>query len=277
LIQNCSAIPESLLESELFGHKKGAFTGAVEDRTGLFEAAEGGTVFLDEIGDMPINLQSKILRFLENGEIKMIGSTQSKKVKIRIITATNVDLEAAIARKQFRQDLFYRLNVLPLPVPPLRERKDDIPLLLERFIYSESKSLGVKPKKVSPEAMRFITQYSWKGNVRELLNFARHIMIVTDDAVIEPETLPQYFLNDHPESISPEQSVSSDTRIKSYRAKHKALSDYTWHDLERSYVLDLLEKYKWNISKAARISGLNRSTFNGRLKKMGVSKRKTNG
>ncbi|NNK85434.1 MAG: sigma 54-interacting transcriptional regulator, partial [Desulfobacterales bacterium] len=232
LIQNCSAIPESLLESELFGHKKGAFTGAVEDRTGLFEAAEGGTVFLDEIGDMPINLQSKILRFLENGEIKMIGSVKSKKAKVRIITATNVDLEAAIVRKQFRQDLFYRLNVLPLPVPPLRERKDDIPLLLERFIYSESNSLGVKPKKVSPEAMRLITQYSWKGNVRELLNFARHIIIVTDDEVIKPETLPHYFLNDRPESVSTEQSVSSGTRMKSYREKNKALRDYTWHDLE---------------------------------------------
>lgn len=187
-------------------------------------------------------------------------------------SATNVDLENAIARKQFRQDLFYRLNVLPLPVPPLRERKDDIPLLLERFIYSESNSLGVKPKKVSPEAMRLITQYYWKGNVRELLNFARHIIVVTVGEVIEAEVLPQYFFNDSPERISPEQSVSTDTQMESYRTEHKALSDYTWHDLELSYVLGLLEKYKWNISKAARISGLNRSTFNGRLKKLGVSK-----
>ncbi len=272
LIQNCSAIPETLLESELFGHKKGAFTGAIEDRAGLFEAAAGGTVLLDEIGDMPINLQSKILRFLENGEIKTIGSAKSKKVKVRIIAATNVDLEAAIARKHFRQDLFYRLNVLPLPIPPLRERKNDIPLLLERFIYSESNSLGVKPKKVSPEAMHLLIQYNWKGNVRELLNFARHIIVVTEGEVIEPEVLPQYFSNYSQESITPEQSVSTGTQMESCLTEHKALSDYTWHDLELSYALGLLEKYKWNISKAARISGLNRSTFNGRLKKLGVSK-----
>lgn len=272
LIQNCSAIPETLLESELFGHKKGAFTGAIEEKVGLFEAADGGTVLLDEIGDMPITLQSKILRFLENGEIKPIGSTNSKRVKVRILAATNLDMENAIAIKHFRQDLFYRLNVLPLPIPPLRERKDDIPLLLEQFIYTESNSLGVKPKKLSPEAMRVLIQYNWKGNVRELLNFARHIIVVTDGEIIEPEALPHYVFNYSQESIIPVQPVSTDTRMETYLTECQALSDYTWHDLELSYVLGLLEKYKWNISKAARISGLNRSTFNGRLKKLGVSK-----
>ena len=138
LVQNCSAIPETLLESELFGYTKGAFTGATQDKTGLFEAASGGTIFLDEIGDMPYELQARLLRVLQDGEVKPVGSTIQKKIDVRIIAATNIDLSKAIAEKHFREDLFYRLNVLPLHIPPLRERKDDIPVLLERFITVEA-------------------------------------------------------------------------------------------------------------------------------------------
>lgn len=273
LIQNCSAIPETLLESELFGHKKGAFSGAIEDRVGLFEAADGGTVFLDEIGDMPLNLQAKILRFLDKGEIKPVGSAKTNIVKVRIIAATNIDLEDAIARDNFREDLFYRLNVLPLHIPPLRERKDDIPLLLERFIHSESNNLGGKCKKISPETAQILVQYHWKGNVRELLNFVRHVIVVTDGETIEPEALPAYFSNYSQECVAPEPPISTEIQMESPSTGNKPLPDYTWHDLERSYALALLEKNKWNISKAARKSGLNRSTFNARLKKLGVSKR----
>jgi len=272
LIQNCSAIPETLLESELFGHKKGAFSGAIEDRFGLFEAADGGTVFLDEIGDMPHSLQAKILRFLDKGEIKPIGSTKTKRVKVRIIAATNIDLEAAIAKDNFREDLFFRLNVLPLHIPPLRERKDDIPLLLERFIHSESNKLGVKPKKISPETLQLLVQYHWKGNVRELFNFVRHIIVVAEGTIIEPDALPTYFFVNSQVDENSEPKLSTKTQMRYPFMEDKPLSDYNWTDLERAYVLSLLEKNKWNISKAARLSGLNRSTFNGRLKKLGISK-----
>jgi transcriptional regulator with GAF, ATPase, and Fis domain len=273
LIQNCSAIPETLLESELFGHKKGAFSGAIEDRFGLFEAADGGTVFLDEIGDMPHSLQAKILRFLDKGEIKPVGSTKTKRVKVRIIAATNIDLEAAIAKDNFREDLFYRLNVLPLHIPPLRERKDDIPLLLERFIHSESNNLGVKPKKISPETVQLLVQCHWKGNVRELFNFVRHIIVVAEGTIIEPDALPAYFFDNSQVDENSEPQISIKPQMRYPSMEEKPLSDYNWTDLERAYVLSLLEKNKWNISKAARISGLNRSTFNARLKKLGVSKR----
>jgi len=273
LVQNCSAIPETLLESELFGHKKGAFSGAIEDRMGLFEAADNGTVFLDEIGDMPQNLQAKILRFLDKGEIKPVGHTKTRRVRVRIIAATNVDLENAIDNGYFREDLFFRLNVLPLHIPPLRERKDDISLLLERFIHSESKKLGIKPKKLSSDTIQLLLQHPWKGNVRELINFIRHIIVVTEGAIITPDSLPAYFNDYSRECLDPDPQIAAKAQMPSFPQKDKTFSDYTWNDLNRAYVLALLEQNKWNISKAAKISGLNRSTFDARLKKMGITKR----
>ncbi|MGA1843649.1 MAG: sigma 54-interacting transcriptional regulator [bacterium] len=272
LVQNCCAIPETLLESELFGHKRGAFTGAVRDKNGLFETANEGTVFLDEIGDMSYDLQARLLRFIQDGEIKPLGSTVSKRVDVRIVAATNANLKEAIAEKRFREDLFYRLNVLPLHLPPLRNRSEDVPLLLESFIHRESKRLGIKPKRLSNEVLDLLVHYPWRGNIRELENFVRHIIVVNDDPIISLDNLPKHFtVAPPPESLDaePGQRMPGSGRAPD---RPRALDDRSWKDLEREYVLQLLEQYRWNISRCARAAGLNRSTFDSRLRKLGIRK-----
>jgi len=272
-VQNCCAIPETLLESELFGHKKGSFTGAMRDKIGLFEAAHGGTIFLDEIGDMSYNLQARLLRFIQEGEIKPVGSSVSKKVNVRIISATNANLSEAIAKKRFREDLFYRLNVLPIHLPPLRERKEDIPILLERFLDLESKRLGRSLKKISQEAMERLVEYPWKGNIRELENFIRHIIVIKEGDTISVEDLPVHFSREYweksfesySERVVPEIEKTQD-RFSPYDNGH------SWEEFERNYVLHLLEKNKWNITKAANQAGLKRSTFDSIMKRLGIRK-----
>jgi len=275
LVQNCSAIPENLLESELFGHRKGAFTGATEDKTGLFEASDGGTVFLDEIGDMSPNLQARILRFLQDGEIKPVGSPSVKRVDVRVVAATNVDLQEAIARKRFREDLFYRLNVLPLHVPPLRERAQDIPLLLERFLSLESRRLDIAPRRFSPAALRVLRDYPWPGNVRELENLVRHLLVISQGPTIAREELPPHLSGglSAPEENGPSPEPAGGLAPPAPgAAPGPGLKDLTWEEMERSYFLALLENTRWNISKAARRAALNRSTFASRLRKLGISK-----
>jgi len=277
LVQNCSAIPETLLESELFGHRKGAFTGATADKTGLFEAAAGGTVFLDEIGDMSPNLQARVLRVLQDGEIKPVGSTASSRVDVRVVAATNVDLPEAIAQKRFREDLFYRLNVLPLSVPPLRERKQDIPLLLERFLFLESRKLDRPPVKFPAATMRALTEYAWPGNVRELENFVRHILVVGDGAAVSPEDLPAHFGRGAAALPAGRQEPADGAGGNAGAGDAPAppardLADWSWDEMERAYLMALLERNHWNISKAARRAGLNRSTFASRLRRLGISK-----
>ena len=195
LAQNCSCIPDTLLESELFGHEKGAFTGASKTKLGLFEAANDGTVFLDEIGDMALQLQARILRVIQDGEIKPVGSVHPKKVNVRIISATNRDLQSEIARENFREDLFYRLNVLPLHVPSLRERLEDIPLLLDHFVSSEALRLGTARKTFSKDAFDFLLEYEWPGNVRELENFVKHIIVITPGDLITRKDLSNHFFS----------------------------------------------------------------------------------
>ncbi|THB66915.1 MAG: hydrogenase, partial [Desulfovibrio sp.] len=195
LVQNCSAIPETLLESELFGYKKGAFTGAVRDKVGLFEAADKGTVFLDEIGDMPFNLQSRILRVLQNLEVKPLGGSEVKKIDVRIIAATNKDLDQAVRDSEFREDLFYRLNVLPVHMPPLRERSTDVPLLLRFFLKRDAQKVGIAPKRINDEAMAALTAYPWPGNIREMENFVKYLLTTTDTELVTPEDLPKHFLD----------------------------------------------------------------------------------
>jgi len=272
LVQNCCAIPETLLESELFGHRRGAFTGAVRDKIGLFETAHGGTVFLDEIGDMSYDLQSRLLRFIQDGEIKPLGSAVSKRIDVRIVAATNADLREAIAGKRFREDLFYRLNVLPLHLPPLRDRREDIPLLLESFIHRESKRLGIKPKRLSDEALDYLVNYPWRGNIRELENFIRHIIVINEDPVISLGNLPAHFMTANPPGSSdaePEQEIPRAGRVPDMP---RLLDGRSWKDLEKGYVLQLLEQHRWNISRCARAAGLNRSTFDSRLRKLGIRK-----
>ena len=184
---NCATFPEGLLESELFGHVKGSFTGALYNKEGLFELANTGSIFLDEIGEMPLSLQSKLLRVLENGTFRRVGGLNDITVDVRVISATNKDISEAVASGSFREDLFYRLNVVPLSIPPLRERPDDIPLLLDHFLSRFSSNT----KKFSPEALRFLMNYSWKGNVRELENMVERTVLLTDRETILPEDLPE--------------------------------------------------------------------------------------
>jgi len=277
LAQNCSCIPDTLLESELFGHEKGAFTGAFKSQYGLFEAANGGSIFLDEIGDMPLQLQAKILRVIQEGEIRPVGSAQSKKVDVRIISATNRDLRSEIARENFREDLFYRLNVLPLHVPALRERPEDIPLLLDHFLGREALRLGSARKTFSKPTLDFLLAYEWPGNVRELENFIKHILVITPGDLITREDLSNHFVSMTPDAQSP---AASDGTSKAGERKEAAgksstgslgfFDGYSWEELERDYILYLLEKNKWRITAAAKEAGVNRSTFDSRMKKLDI-------
>jgi two-component system response regulator AtoC len=188
---NCGAIPAGLIESELFGHKKGAFTDAHQDRKGLFEQAHTGTLFLDEIGELPLGLQVKLLRVLEDGAIRRVGESKDVPVDVRIVTATHRDLQAETQAGRFREDLYYRLNVLPIHIPPLRERKDDIPLLIDHFIARNNARLGTRVRGFDPEARRLLYEYAWPGNVRELENTIERAMVLADGDQIIASDLPE--------------------------------------------------------------------------------------
>ena len=203
LPQNCSAIPENLLESELFGYLKGAFTGACRDRKGLFEAANGGTVFLDEIGDMPVKLQARILRVLQEGEVKPLGSPQSRKVDVRVISATHQDLGEGVRSKTFREDLFYRLNVLPLRLPPLRERQEDIPELLQYFTRREAVRMGLAPKTFDDDALAVLVTAPWPGNIRELENVVKYVLATVQGERAGPSDLPPHLAVARPPHRAP--------------------------------------------------------------------------
>ena len=279
IVQNCSAIPETLLESELFGYKKGAFTGAVDDKIGLLKAADGGTIFLDEIGDMSLHLQSRILRAIQNSEIKPLGETKTSKISIRIISATNKDLSEAIHRKEFREDLFYRINVLPLHLPPLRERKKDIPLLLNYFFKKEALALGVSPKRISKKALQYLVDYQWEGNIREVENFVKYIISTTDNDIVRVSEIPDHFKVKeisgkeaiHTSSVNDEQMFAD--KLLSSPATGSFFDGYSWETLEKDYVTYLLNKNKWSITRAALEAQVNRSTFTSRMKKLGIHKR----
>lgn len=286
LVQNCSCIPDTLLESELFGYQKGAFTGALKSKVGLFEAADGGTVFLDEIGDMPAQLQARILRVVQESEIKPLGETRTRKVDVRIISATNRDLPAEIAGGRFREDLFYRLNVLPLHVPALRERTEDIQPLLEHFLTRESLRLSTERRQMSREALDFLVEYSWPGNVRELENFIKHILVITRGPSITCADLGFHFpgargalVEPAPEraskgagAASPASKPHAGEAPFSDQAAALSFEGYTWDRLEHDFVVYLLEKNKWHITRAAKEAGVNRSTFDSRMKKLDIKK-----
>ncbi len=253
---NCAAFPEGLLESELFGHMKGAFTGAVYNKQGLFEIADGGSVLLDEIGEMPTNLQAKLLRVIENGTFRRIGGTTDIKVDVRIISATNKDLKEEISAARFREDLFYRLNVVPINIPPLRERKEDIPLLIDHFLKKSAEN----HKRISPEAIGILMDYSWKGNVRELENVIERIALLSDKDEITPRDLP--------------------SEVIGYRGDFKAVPDLTEEgvdiekivsDIEKKYLLQALERAEGVKTDAAKLLNLSFRSFRHRLHKYGIS------
>ncbi|MGV7227396.1 MAG: sigma-54-dependent transcriptional regulator [Nitrospirales bacterium] len=259
---NCGAIPEALLESELFGHEKGAFTGAVACRVGRFELASGGTIFLDEIGDLSPPLQVKLLRVLQERTFERVGGTRTYKSDARVLAATNQDLESLVAAKQFREDLFYRLNVVPVLVPPLRQRVEDIPLLLEHFITMFNDRRKAELTGVSDQAMALLCEYPWPGNVREIGNIVERIAILKRRGLIEPEDLPEKIRrlpSDHLPSMPAAIPVGG---LDLSRAVE---------EFENRLILEALERTNWVKSKAARLLQINRTTLIEKLKKKSLA------
>jgi two-component system response regulator AtoC len=252
---NCSAIPDSLLESELFGYEKGAFTDAKNTKKGLFELADGGTVFLDEIGDMNPFLQSKILRVLESQTFMRVGGEREIKVEIRIIAATNKDLEAMVKEGFFRKDLYYRLKVMVVEMPPLRDRLEDILLLSNLFIEENNKEYTKSIKGFSEEAKKLMIQYSWPGNVRELRNVIERAMILTDQEVITPKHLPF--------ELKQSEKTLGDTELQI----SEVTSDMSLESMEKMHLSKVLKRLEWNKSKASKSLGISRATLRAKIRK----------
>jgi Nif-specific regulatory protein len=248
---NCASLPDNLIESELFGHEKGAFTGATSPKKGRFEEADSGTVFLDEIGELPLPLQAKLLRFLQEREFERLGSIQTRKVDVRIVAATNLDLNQAVAEGRFRSDLFYRLNVFPIAIPPLRNRKADLPLLIDYFITKTAKEYGL-PFRFSDESMEILSNYDWPGNVRELENLIERVAIMAETDQIEARMLPAYLFKQH--TTPAYQSSENDGRSQ-------------LEIMEKEALLASLSRNEWNQQKAAREIGLTLRQMGYRVKK----------
>jgi formate hydrogenlyase transcriptional activator len=249
---NCAAIPFDLLESELFGHEKGAFTGAIAQKVGRFELADKGTLFLDEIGDIPPGLQPKLLRVLQEQEFERLGGTRTHQVDVRLVAATNRNLAEMVKRNEFRSDLFYRLNVFPIPLPPLRARREDIPPLVEHFVEVYARRMGKQIDQISPETMSELTSYTWPGNIRELQNFIERSVILSSENILR----------------SPLSSLRS-------AATTETQEPVTLEEAEREHIVKILEQTRWVVSgpngAAARL-GIKRSTLYFRMQKLGISR-----
>jgi transcriptional regulator with PAS, ATPase and Fis domain len=283
---NCAAIPSELLESELFGYEKGAFTGAGVTRVGRMEMANEGTVFLDEIGDMPLTLQVKLLRVLAEREIDRIGGSKSIPIDIRVIAATHRNLEQSVKNGSFREDLYYRLNIIPVVMPPLRERKIDIPLLTSFFLdkFNSICSNGSE-KTISKEALAIMIAYEWPGNIRELANFIERMVVLSPGLVIMPQDLPEKIIGDHPignlrlaENEELEENPAQVLQASLKKTYSMSLPDEGMNlkkaveDFERGLILEALEKSNWVKNKAANLLGLNRTTLVEKLKKMNLKR-----
>jgi DNA-binding NtrC family response regulator len=269
---NCAAIPPELIESELFGHERGAFTGATARKRGLFEIADGGTIFLDEVGDMIASAQAKVLRVLQSGEFSRVGGEQALKVEVRVLAATNRDLQAAVAAGQFREDLYFRLNVVPLRAPPLRERPEDVPLLCASFVEIACRENGMKVKVISPEALAMLAAYPWPGNVRELRNVIERLVILSDESI---------GVGDLPEEIEAEvarrrrETTASLTELPRVElpAEARALPLREFRDhMEREYIRIKLEENGWNISRTATLLGIERTNLHKKMRALGLSR-----
>jgi DNA-binding NtrC family response regulator len=257
---NCSAIPDSLLESELFGHEKGAFTDAKNTKKGLFELADGGTIFLDEIGDMKPFLQSKILRVLENQTFIRVGGEREIKVDVRIIAATNKDLETLVREGFFRKDLYYRLKVMVVEMPPLRDRVEDILLLSNLFIEENNKEHGKNIKGFSEEAKKLMMQYHWPGNVRELKNIIERAMILTDQEFLTPKQLPFEL-----------KQTERNGRGKTVPELFENTDEMSLEHTEKMHISNVLKKFEWNKSKVSKVLGISRATLRAKIKKYNLS------
>jgi DNA-binding NtrC family response regulator len=297
---NCAAIPDALLESELFGHERGAFTGAVAARPGRFEAANGGTIFLDEIGELPLALQAKLLRVLQQHEIERIGANTPRQVDVRVLTATNRDLEAMVARREFREDLFFRINVVPVALPPLRNRQEDLPRLVQFFIGEFNARFGKRVEGLTPDAMGLLEQYAWPGNVRELENTIQRAMVMTSQAWITPEVLPpalrlaadrEQDLLEHEiaqQNALASRALSSDPDLRRLEAEVEAHAiDLTVplaqriesivEEEERRMILAALSKMNGRRQETADLLGISRKSLHNKMHKYGMFDRDEDG
>ncbi len=256
---NCAAIPEELIESELFGHEKGSFTGATEKQIGKFEQADRGTIFLDEVGDMSAKTQAKVLRVLQEGEVERLGSAKTIKVDVRVIAATNKDLEAEIEKGNFREDLYFRLSVIPIRVPPLRDRREDIPALVRHFADLFSRDNNRRPQRFTPAALEYLQRARWKGNVRELKNTVERLIIMTPGEVIDVDDLRDIVRLDA-------KAASGDNE----KERPGTLREFK-ESAERTFLVGKLRENNWNISKTAEVIGTPRSNLYKKLEQYGIS------
>jgi transcriptional regulator with GAF, ATPase, and Fis domain len=262
---NCGAIPETLLESELFGHEKGAFTGATHTRMGRFELANGGTIFLDEIGEMSLPLQVKLLRVLQERAFERVGGNRTIQVDVRIVAATNQDLEALVEEKRFRQDLFYRLNVIPIVIPPLRERRSDIPLLIDHFLARFNQSKHTEISGIDPDALRLLTEYEWPGNIRELENMIERLVVLKKQGALAAVDLPEKICRKPAAPEFKEQFIRfNEDGINLSREVEQ---------YENHLIIEALRKANGVTTRAAQLLHLNRTTLVEKLKRKGVDPR----
>ena len=257
---NCAAIPEELIESELFGSDRGAFTGAVKTRDGKFELADGGTLFLDEIGDMSLSVQAKVLRALEQGEFERVGGSETIRVDVRVLAATNKNLKERVEQGQFREDLFFRLNVIPITAPPLRDRRQDIPLLVAYFLDLYAVENGSRAKEISPGAMELLCRYDWPGNIRELKNLVERLSIMVSSDAVNVEDLPALTGLNIPRTVEPSgrealRQISAGKTLRQAR-----------EELEKEYIAAALDQNSGNVTQAAKILGIERTNLHKKIK-----------
>ncbi len=276
---NCAAIPRELLESELFGHEKGAFTGATERKAGKFEQANGGTLFLDEIGDMPLELQAKLLRVLQEREVTRTGGSTLVRVDVRIIAATNQELKSKVQKREFREDLYYRLNVVPVELPPLRQRRDDVPLLIDYFLERARDQYQTNARGVTPEALALLKAYPWPGNVRELEHVLQRAALLSPDAVLGPADFPE-LINDQPGSdngTSLEALITAKLQSSLLQINLREMNnlyDMVLQQMERPLINIVLDKTRGNQVRAAEVLGINRNTLRKKIQILGINPRR---
>jgi transcriptional regulator with GAF, ATPase, and Fis domain len=258
---DCMSLSENLLESELFGHVKGAFTGAVANKRGLLAVAEGGSVFLDEVGNIPLSIQAKLLRVIQEREYKAVGDTRTQSANIRLVCATNRDLRAMVAEGAFRDDLFYRINIFPIRVPALRERREDIPALAHHFLKECSAEIGKPVTRFSDDAMALLTSYDWPGNVRELENAVHRAVILASDEVVRKAHLADLGA---PSTAAAPRTGEELKRIK------KAAREKSVEEIEKAFVLEALKRNAWNVTRSAEETGMQRANFQALMKKHGI-------
>jgi transcriptional regulator with GAF, ATPase, and Fis domain len=261
---DCTSLSESLLESELFGHVKGSFTGAVSNKKGLFETADGGTLFLDEIGNITLSTQAKLLRFIEEREFKAVGDTRVQKVDIRLITATNKDLEGMVSDGEFRDDLYYRINIFPIEIPPLRDRRDDIPPLALHFLQKFSIEIHQKPSEFSPGALNLLMNHDWPGNVRELENVVERAVILSGGDVIRQGHLVDIM------GMMPQVELNVPRTSEELKQLKKVARQKSVENVEKHFVLGALKRSGWNVTRAAEETGMQRSNFQALMAKYDI-------